>query len=159
MDDPQIKYSSLHNPLPTQVHTYVWPFLIIWPAFFAFYLSPERYDKYIQGQEWTFVWSGTIITLQSLLWLMTKWNINIETLFTATRAKSLDSAQLIKVIPDANAGSAEICPLVHDIVDGKKTFSFLFQKRRFLYYQDRQSFAPLSYVLDAEPKPAVKYFK
>ena len=159
MDDPQIKYSSLHNPLPTQVHTYVWPFLIIWPAFFAFYLSPERYDKYIQGQEWTFVWSGSIITLQSLLWLMTKWNINIETLFTATRAKSLDSAQLIKVIPDANAGSAEICPLVHDIVDGKKTFSFLFQKRRFLYYQDRQSFAPLSYVLDAEPKPAVKYFK
>ena len=159
MDDNQIKYASLHNPLPVQLHTFVWPFLIIWPLFFAFYLSPERYDKYIQGQEWTFVWSGTIITVQSLLWLMTKWNINIETLFTATRAKSLDSAQFIKVIPDANAGSAEICPLVHEWLDGKKTFSFLFQKRRFLYYADRRSFAPLSYVLDEEPKPAVKYFQ
>lgn len=136
----------------------MWPFLVIWPAFFAFYLSPERYDKYIQGQEWTFVWAGSIITVQSLLWLMTKWNINIETLFTATKANSLDSAQLIKVIPEANAGSAEICPLIHDTTAGKKTVSFLFQKRRFLYYPERRSFAPLSYVLDSEPKPAIKYF-
>ncbi|KAF4216374.1 hypothetical protein CNMCM8980_005283 [Aspergillus fumigatiaffinis] len=159
VDDPQIKYASLHNPLPTQLHTYVWPFLIIWPAFFAVYLSPERYDTYIQGQEWTFVWSGSIITAQSLLWLMTKWNINIQTLFTATKARSLDSAQLIKVIPVANAGSAEICPLHRDTMGGKKSFSFLFQKRRFLYYPERQCFAPLSYVLDAEPKPPVKVFQ
>lgn len=104
------------------------------------------------------MWAGSIITAQSLLWLMTKWNINIETLFTATKAKSLDSAQLIKVLPEANAGAAEICPLVHDTTGGKKTVSFLFQKRRFLYYPDRCCFAPLSYVLDEEPKPAIKYF-
>ncbi|PYI21286.1 cation transporting ATPase [Aspergillus japonicus CBS 114.51] len=159
VDDNQIKYASLHNPLPTQLHTYVWPFLIIWPAFFAFYLSPERYDTYIQGQEWTFVFSGSIITAQSLLWLMTKWNINIETLFTATKARSVDSARLIKVIPAANAGSAEICPLVVDTRGGKKTISFLFQKRRFLFNEETKSFAPLSYVLDAEPKPALKFFQ
>ncbi|KAK1140284.1 putative cation-transporting ATPase 1 [Aspergillus melleus] len=159
VDDPQIAHSSLHNPLPTQVHTYVWPFLIIWPGFFAFYLSPERYDQYVQGQEWTFVWVASIITAQSLLWLMTKWNINIQTLFTATKAKSIDSAKLIKVIPGANAGSAEICPLVHDNMGGKNTISFLFQKRRFLYYPDRRCFGPLSYVLDAEPKPAIRTFQ
>ncbi|KKK15858.1 hypothetical protein ARAM_003880 [Aspergillus rambellii] len=159
VDDPQIKYASLHNPLPTQLHTYVWPFLIIWPTFFAFYLSPERYDTYIQGQEWTFVWSGSIITVQSLLWLMTKWNINIETLFTATKGKSPDSAQLIKVIPEANSGSAEICRLLRDTLGGKTTISFLFQKRRFIYYPEQKCFAPLSYVLDDEPKPALKTFQ
>ncbi|KAF9893174.1 hypothetical protein FE257_012589 [Aspergillus nanangensis] len=159
VDDFQIKQASLHNPLPTQLHTYVWPFLIIWPAFFAFYLSPERYDTYIQGQEWTFVWSGSIITLQSLLWLMTKWNINFRTLFTATTAKSLDSAQLIKVIPGANAGSAEICPLLRESMGGRTILSFVFQKRRFIYYPERKSFAPLSYALDAEPKPALKTFQ
>ncbi|OOG00014.1 hypothetical protein ASPCADRAFT_126894 [Aspergillus carbonarius ITEM 5010] len=159
VDDPQIKYSSLHNPLPTQLHTYVWPFLIIWPAFLAFYLSPERYDTYIQGQEWTFVWVGSIITVQSLLWLMTKWNINIQTLFTTTKARSVDSARLIKVIPAANAGSAEVCPLILDSRGGKKTLSFLFQKRRFLYYPEQRCFAPLSYVLDADPKPALKTFQ
>ncbi|KAL2834866.1 hypothetical protein BDW59DRAFT_155686 [Aspergillus cavernicola] len=159
VEDRQIKHASLHNPIPTQLHAYVWPFLIIWPAFFAFYLSPERYDTYIQGQEWTFVWSGSIVTLQSLLWLMTKWSIDVQTLFTATSARSPDSAQLIKVIPEANSGSAEICRLVRDTLDGVVTTSFLFQKRRFIYYPDRKSFAPLSYVLDAEPKPALKTFQ
>lgn len=159
VDDPQIKYASFHNPLPVQLHTYVWPFLIVWPAFLSVYLSPERYDTYIQGQEWTFVWLASIITAQSLLWLMTKWNINIQTLFTATSTKSIDSAQLIKVIPEANAGSAEICPLIRDSMGGKITLSFLFQKRRFLYYPERRCFGPLSYVLDAEPKPAIKIFQ
>ncbi|RAH60550.1 hypothetical protein BO85DRAFT_457374 [Aspergillus piperis CBS 112811] len=152
------------NPKPgawdgVNLHTYVWPFLVIWPAFFAFYLSPERYDTYIQGQEWTFVYAGSIITVQSLLWLMTNWNIDIQTLFTTTKAKSIDSARLIKVIPAANAGSAEVCPLLFDTRGGKKTVSFLFQKRRFLYYPERRCFAPLSYVLDAEPKPALKTFQ
>ncbi|EHA23249.1 hypothetical protein ASPNIDRAFT_207175 [Aspergillus niger ATCC 1015] len=152
------------NPKPgawdgVNLHTYAWPFLIIWPAFLAFYLSPERYDTYIQGQEWTFVYVGSIITVQSLLWLMTKWNIDIQTLFTTTKAKSIDSARLIKVIPAANAGSAEVCPLLFDTRGGKKTVSFLFQKRRFLYYPERRCFAPLSYVLDAEPKPALKTFQ
>ncbi|KAJ6011003.1 ATPase P-type K/Mg/Cd/Cu/Zn/Na/Ca/Na/H-transporter [Penicillium sp. IBT 35674x] len=158
-DDPQIQHASLHNPLPTQFHPYVLPFLIIWPVFFAFYLSEERYDTYIQGQEWTFVWAGSIITLQSLLWLMTKWNINIKTLFTTIGAKSIDTARLIKVIPVTNAGIAEICTLIHDNSGGKKTISFLFQKRRFLYYPERRTFAPLSYALDAEPKPALKHFQ
>ena len=159
VNDPQIKYASLHNPLPLQLHTYVWPFLVIWPAFFAFYLSEERYDRYIQGEEWTFVWSGSIITLQSLLWLMTKWSININTIFTTTKSNSVDSARLIKIIPVTNSGSAEICPLIHDRTGGKETISVLFQKRRFLFYPESRSFAPLSYVLDAEPKPPIKYFQ
>ncbi|KAL4783187.1 hypothetical protein BJX76DRAFT_348781 [Aspergillus varians] len=141
------------------LHAYVWPFLIIWPIFFAFYLSPDRYDTYIQGQEWTFVWSGSIITIQSLLWLMTKWSINVRTLFTTTKATSPDSAQLIKVIPEANSGSAEICRLLRDTLGGAVTVSFIFQKRRFLYSPERKCFAPLSYVLDAEPKPALKAFQ
>ncbi|CAG8294466.1 unnamed protein product [Penicillium olsonii] len=159
VDDHQIQHASLHNPLPWQLHTYVWPFLIIWPAFFAFYLSPERYDTYIQGQEWTFVWAGSIITFQSLFWLMTKWNIDINTLFTTTRAKSIDTAKLIKVVPITNAGSAEICTLLNENAGPKKTLSFLFQKRRFLFYPETRTFAPLSYALDAEPKPALKTFQ
>jgi cation-transporting ATPase 13A1 len=159
VDDPQIQHASLHNPLPLQLHAYVWPFIIAWPVFFSFYLSPELYNTYIQGQEWTFVYAGSIVTLQSLLWLMTKWSVDVDALFTATRASSLDSAQLIKVVPVTNAGTAEICRLIYDHTGGKKTLSFLFQKRRFLFYPERQCFAPLSYVLDAEPKPAIKTFQ
>ncbi|KMU88337.1 cation-transporting ATPase 4 [Coccidioides immitis H538.4] len=155
----QIRSAALRKPLPVQLHTYVWPFLIIWPAFLAFYLSPERYDKYIQASEWTFVWAGSIITLQALLWLMTKWNVNIDALFTTTAAKSVDDAQLIKVLPVANAGSAEICPLITEYTGGRNHLSFIFQKRRFLYYPEKKSFAPLSYALDVEPKPLLREFQ
>jgi cation-transporting ATPase 13A1 len=159
VDNPQIQSAALRNPLPRQLHTYIWPFLIIWPAFLSVYLSRERYDRYIQASEWTFVWVGSIFSLQTLFWLMTKWSVNLRALFTTTSASSVDSAQLIKVLPVANAGSAEICRLIRDTTGGKQTLSFLFQKRRFLYYPNRKCFAPLAYAIDAEPKPVLKSFQ
>lgn len=116
VDNHQIQAATLHNPLPLSLHAYAWPFLLVWPVFLAVYLSPERYDKYIQGSEWTFVWAGSIITIQALTWLTTKWNVNIDALFTTTKAKDVRQAQLIKVVPVANAGSAEICKLRRDKV-------------------------------------------
>ncbi|KAF1850776.1 cation-transporting ATPase 4 [Cucurbitaria berberidis CBS 394.84] len=159
VDDPKIQQSSLHNPLPLQLHTYVWPFLIIWPAWSAIYLSTERYEKYIQSSEWTFVWVATILTFQSLFWLMTHWNVNLKSAFTTTSARDVRSAQLIKVHPIKNAGAAEICKLVRDNVGGKPNLSFLFQKRRFLYDAEKGSFAPLVYPLDTEPKPQLQTFQ
>lgn len=112
----QIQSATLHNSLPLYLHTYIWPFLFVWPVFFAIYLSTEYYSKYIGGPEWTFVWAGSIITIQSLTWLTTKWNVNFDALFTTLSAKEVNSAQHIKVIPVTNAGSAEICPLIRDTV-------------------------------------------
>ena len=112
----QIKSSSLHNPLPLYLHTYIWPFLAAWPAFLAIYLSEERYTRYINGAEWTFVWAGSIFSLQALTWLTTKWNVNISAFFTSTSTNDVQSAQLIKIVPVTNAGAAEICPLIRDRV-------------------------------------------
>ncbi len=113
---PQIQSATLHNPLPQYLHTYVWPFLFVWPVFFAIYFSQERYATYIAGSEWTFVWAGSIITIQTLTWLTTKWNVNVDALFTTLSTKEVSSAQLIKVTPITNAGSAEICPLIRKVV-------------------------------------------
>lgn len=175
MKNPQIQSATLHNPLPLYLHTYIWPFLAIWPAFFAIYLSEERYNTYIAGSEWTFVWAGSIITAQSLTWLTTQWNVNLATLFTSTTAKDVRNAKLIKVIPVTNAGSAEICPLLRESVGnpvisgelylpflqvgGNRSTSFLFQKRRFFYNSESNSFAPQSYEIDKEPRPAIKAFQ
>lgn len=116
VDNAQIKHAELLRPLPFQFHAYVWPFVIIWPIFFRYYLSEELYEKHIGAQEWTVVWCGTIITFQSLVWLSTHWSVNVAARFTATKAKDIQDAQLIKVLPIANAGSAEICKLVRDKV-------------------------------------------
>ncbi|KAI9833930.1 MAG: hypothetical protein M1819_003439 [Sarea resinae] len=159
VDNAQIQSANLLNPLPLYLHTYIWPFLVAWPAFFAVFLSPERYEKHLQSREWTVVWSGTIITLQSLAWLMTHWSVNIKALFTSTTSSDALSAKLIKVVPVANAGSAEIQPIIRDYAGGKETLSFLFQKRRFLYDPQKNSFAPLSYALDADPTPRIETFQ
>lgn len=116
VDNPQIASATLHNPLPLTLHTYIWPFLIVWPTFLAFYLSPDRYNKHIGSEEWTFVSVGSIITIQALLWLCTHWNVGLKSLFTSTKASEVRTAKLIKVMPVPNAGAAEICPLIRDNV-------------------------------------------
>jgi manganese-transporting P-type ATPase len=156
VDNPQIQEASLHNRQPLFLRTYVWPFTILWPIFLFFYLDQDRYDDYIDGSEWTFVWVATIVTLQSLAWLTTKWSVNLATTFTTTKAKSVKTAELIKVIPIVNSGSPAICPLERE-KDGR--ISFLFQKRRFLYDPDKRSFAPLTYTIDAKEKPLLKEFQ
>ena len=113
---PQIASSTLLNPLPLYFHTYVWPFLAAYPAFLSFYLPKESYDKYIQSSEWTYVYLGSIMTFQALLWLSCHWSITIRALFTTTNAKRVEDAKLIQVMPVANSGSADICEIVRDKV-------------------------------------------
>ncbi|PVH88075.1 hypothetical protein DL98DRAFT_556358 [Cadophora sp. DSE1049] len=159
VDNPLIASATLHNPLPLYLHSYIWPFAIIWPVFFRYYLSEELYSKHIGAQEWTFVWCGTIITAQSLVWLCTHWNVNLRSLFTSTSATKVQDAKLIKVIPITNAGSPDICEIVRDNAGGKSNVSFLFQKRRFLYNDAAGSFSPLEYAVDSEPKPLLEQFQ
>jgi len=115
VDNPQIKSAELLSPLPIHLHTYVWPFAFIWPVFLACYLSP-LYEDYIGSQEWTVVWIGTIVTLQSLVWLSTNWSVDLKALFTARKVAKVEDARRIKVVPVANAGVADICELVREKV-------------------------------------------
>jgi manganese-transporting P-type ATPase len=159
VDNPQIQSATLHTSLPAAFHLYVWPFTFLWPAFLALYLSPTRYEKYINGQEWTFVWVGSILTIQALVWLMTKWNVNLDAAFTTRKADSVVDAEYIKVVPITNAGTAAICRIDREQERGHLKTSFLFQKRRFLYSPEKQTFAPMSYALDAEKKPLLATFQ
>ncbi|KAL6921307.1 hypothetical protein ACHAP8_008506 [Fusarium lateritium] len=159
VDNSQIKSAELLRPLSFYLHAYIWPFTIVWPIFFAFYLSPELYEKYIGAEEWTTVWVGTIITFQALTWLSTHWSVDLEGKFTASKAKDIQDAELIKVIPIANAGTAEICKIIRDKAGGKLNTSFLFQKRRFLYDTDTKTFHTLKYDIDEEPKPSIGHFQ
>lgn len=160
VDNPQIQSASLHNPRPLFLHAYILPFVFLWPAFFSVYFSQESYDKYINGQEWTFVFAGSIFTCQSLLWLMTFWNINLNAFFKTTRATRVGNAGLVKVIPKENAGGAEMCKIQRTKgAHGKDEVSFVFQKRLFLYSEQSGTFAPLEFSMDQEPKPLVREFQ
>ncbi|CAJ2512455.1 Uu.00g054700.m01.CDS01 [Anthostomella pinea] len=159
VDNSQIKGAELLSPRPLYLHAYVWPFAIVWPIFARYLYTPELYEKHISSSEWTFVWCATIITLQSLVWLTTHWSVNLKATFTAAKANTVEDAQLIKVIPIANAGSADICDIIRDKVNGKTNLSFFFQKRRFLYDPAKRYFSPLTYEIDVEPKPTIDKFQ
>jgi cation-transporting ATPase 13A1 len=116
VDNAQIRSAELLRPLPFYMHTYVWPFAIAWPVFLRYYLTQDLYDKHIGGEEWTFVWVGSIITVQSLVWLSTHWSVHIRARFTASKVADVKDAEQIKVIPIANAGSGEVCNIVRDKV-------------------------------------------
>lgn len=159
VDHPQIQHAELLRPLAFHFHAYVWPFVIVWPIFLRYYLTPALYEQYIGAPEWTTVWCGAIITVQSLVWLSTHWSVNLEGKFKASKAASIDEAELIKVIPIENAGSPEICTLIRDKVGGTTNTSFLFQKRRFLLDSKDKAFRTLQYAIDAEPKPVISHFQ
>ncbi|KAK0670334.1 putative type V cation-transporting ATPase [Cercophora samala] len=159
VDNSQIQSAELLRPLPLAQHAYIWPFAIIWPIFLRYYLSEDLYNKHIGAQEWTFVWVGSIITVQALTWLCTHWSVDLDATFTARKVRNIEDAKLIKVVPTANAGSAEICKLVRDKVGGKSNLSFLFQKRRFLYNPETKKFSTLAYEIDASPAPKLEKFQ
>ena len=159
VDSTVVQSATLHKSLPLLFHAYIWPFTFLWPAFLAFYLSPDRYETYIDGPEWTFVWVAGIGSVQTLLWLMTKWNVNFDALFTTSKAYSIDEAEYIKVIPVANSGAAAIVKIDRKSEDGIIRTSFLFQKRKFVLDSATGSFAPLRFALDAADKPRLSTFQ
>ncbi|KAK9475479.1 uncharacterized protein V1510DRAFT_409320 [Dipodascopsis tothii] len=147
VDNATVVDASLHHRLSLALRAYVWPFYVLYPTFGYYYFN--HYDEYINGSEWTFVYLGSIISLQVLLWLMTHWSVEIETLFTTRKASDPQSASLIRVIPAANSGSASICKIVHTKMNGPDEISFLFQKRRFIFERETGSFKPPVYPIDA----------
>ncbi|KAK3390673.1 hypothetical protein B0H63DRAFT_410616 [Podospora didyma] len=155
VDNPQIKSAELLRPLPLHRHAYIWPFAVIWPIFLRFYLSADLYAKHIAAPEWTFVWVGTIVTFQTLVWLCTHWSVDLNAIFTAKKATTVEDADLIKVVPIANAGAAEICKIVRD----KNNVSFFFQKRRFLYSTEDKTFRTLTYDIDVTPPVKLDKFQ
>jgi hypothetical protein len=75
---------TLHNPLPRWAHTYILPFVPLYPAFAIIYFF--KYDEFIGSEEWTFVYFGSLITINALCWLCVHWSVTLRALFTATKA-------------------------------------------------------------------------
>ena len=87
MQSSLISRISLHNPLPRWAHAYILPFSPLYPLFAIVYFF--KYDEYIGSEEWTFVYLGSLLTLNALTWLCVHWSVTLEALFTATTVESL----------------------------------------------------------------------
>ncbi|ODQ56393.1 hypothetical protein SAICODRAFT_4574 [Saitoella complicata NRRL Y-17804] len=146
VDSPSIVSASLHNPLPRLSHAYITPFLAVYPTYIYFRLNRDW------SPELNFVILGSIITLQSLVWLSGHWSVKIKARTTATKAKSLKDAKSILVYPAPNEGKAEMCDLVRTQFPGEDVeTSFLWQKKRFILDADKKVFREVVFPIDQQP--------
>ena len=83
MESSLVTRISLHNPLPRWAHAYILPFIPLYPILSAIYFF--KYDEYIGSEEWTFVYFGSLLTINALTWLCVHWSVTLEALFTATK--------------------------------------------------------------------------
>lgn len=145
---PGSSEAKLANPKSWLLRPYGAPFLILYPAFAHIYFN--YYEKYICGPEWTYVFLGSIVSLQILLLLMPYWNIRIREWFELVATDTVENAKLIEVIPKPNQGAPDVCAIQRD-EDG--VVSFVFQKRRYIYNESLNQFVPPQFLAD---KPDVK---
>ncbi|ODV81986.1 P-type ATPase [Suhomyces tanzawaensis NRRL Y-17324] len=150
VNNPSVLAAELLVPKTFLLRPYVWPFTIIYPIFAEVYIN--RYDKYIGGSEWTFVYLMAIISFNLLFWLMPHWNLNVDASFNYSPVKTIAEASHIKITPAPNCGVGSICKINRETFhDGEKQVSFLYQKRRHLFHTDSQKFSPPEFFFDSNP--------
>ena len=165
---PEIAHISLHNPRPLSLRIYT-VLAILYPAlYYAYY---HDYDTYIKSEEWTFVYCVGLGAIHALSFLITRWSKaaaaklectsvrrqrrerNPYAYALASKADSLASATLVRVIPKKDKGKGEIVQLQKKFVgqDGiisetndkantsaqDVVYSFVYQQDTYTYDRKR----------------------
>mgnify|MGYP004705476759 CR=1 FL=1 len=155
VDTDTIEYSQLLVPKSTIFKPYVWPFLIVYPAYY--YLFENYYDVYFKGKEWTFIYSLLLCSTHALIWLLPRWNLDLKVQFQYNKVDSFsdfNSSCYILMKAKASFGLSEICK----IEKSSHQITFKYQKRKFLYNPESKTFSPLKFYIDDE-KLTIKKLK
>ncbi len=161
---PEIERITIHNSIQLLARLYASPFLcklatasgrhrICWspllisPAPFhlatalyplLYYTYYHKYDEWVKSEEWTFIYCVLLGAGHALSFLSTRWNLGIQSKIECTTAESLETAELVRVIPKKNKGKGDIVKLARKKVeDGSGTiYSFIYQRDTFVYNRE-----------------------
>ncbi len=87
VNSPIVKDSQLLIPKSLTARPYTLPFFPLYATFAQIYF--QQYDTYIKGPEWTFVYLGTIVSLNILVLLLPEWNIQLAAKFKYNKVDDL----------------------------------------------------------------------
>lgn len=144
VDSDTVEHTQLLVPKSNLSRPYVWPFLIIYPCYN--YLYSNHYDEYFVGREWTFIYTLAIVSVHALIWLLPKWNLDLQVKFQYNKVKDLQLATHILMKAKPSCGLSEICKI--ETIPGQ--VSFKYQKRKFLYSSKTKKFSPPKFFVDDE---------
>ncbi|TRM59042.1 hypothetical protein BD626DRAFT_437524 [Schizophyllum amplum] len=120
IESPEIESASLHIAVPWHKHVYAIPFLALYPLLaYAYYV---KYDQWIVSEEWTFIFCVALGSSHALSFLVTKWSADARAWITTRRARSVEEADCIRIVPKQHRGHGDIVPLQKK--NGKHTFNY-----------------------------------
>lgn len=154
-----IKDSSLHVKLPLKRHAYGYPFIpfyCIW-----LYLILFHYNSLFGSIEAAYVTLIAIGTIHALVFLICQWSISIKAKLTCKLVTDPRVANVIKIIPITNHGSGAFCDIKRSVVDSsdgkKEIIYFYFQKRKYIWDEEKKSFKKLDFICDKDV--SIEFFK
>ncbi|KAI0644110.1 endoplasmic reticulum Ca-transporting P-type ATPase [Trametes meyenii] len=130
VESSEIVGATLHVALPWQYHLYTAPFLSLYPVLaYAYFI---KYDDWLQSEEWTFLACVSLGLGHALSFLVTRWNTGARAWITTRKARSLDDADCIRIIPAPHRGEGEIVPLEKADPSNPSTYTFNYQRDKYV---------------------------
>lgn len=138
--DDLIQYVSLYTQLKTIFHLYVLPFVIIYSGWLYVWCGIYGFSEHYEGG---FLGLAIIGCIQILCCLACYWSVHVNCYFTCRKVKNIAQATVVKVVPTANNGSAELVRLHQN----GEQFWFVFQKTKYIWSSNRKTFRGLEFPI------------
>ncbi|OAX38565.1 hypothetical protein K503DRAFT_151206 [Rhizopogon vinicolor AM-OR11-026] len=126
----EIAKASLHVALPWYTHLYTIPFLSLYPLLaYAYYV---KYDDWLKSEEWTFLACVSLGAGHALSFLVTRWSAGAKAWVTTRKARSIEDADCIRLVPHVHRGQGEIVPLVKGDPLEPMSYTFNYQRDNYV---------------------------
>ncbi|KAG2119211.1 hypothetical protein DEU56DRAFT_837395 [Suillus clintonianus] len=126
----EIAKASLHVALPWYTHLYTIPFLSLYPLLaYAYYI---KYDDWLKSEEWTFLACVSLGAGHALSFLVTRWSAGAKAWITTRKARSIEDADCIRLVPHVHRGQGEIVPLLKAVPSEPMSYSFNYQRDTYI---------------------------
>lgn len=140
--DDLVQSVSLYTRIPTLLHLYVLPFILIYSAWLYLWLGIYGFNEHYEGG---FVGMAVIGCLQVLSCLACYWSVHVNCFFSCKKENNPNKATLAKVVPTPNNGSCELVWLQHTKNVAGVSIWFIFQKTKYIWDSDKKTFRGLEF--------------
>ncbi|KAM6494929.1 hypothetical protein JOM56_009552 [Amanita muscaria] len=150
VESSDIARASLHTYISWHWHLYGLPFISLYPILaYAFFV---KYDTWLVSEEWTFLACVTLGVGHALSYLVTRWNATARAWITTRKARSLEDANCVHIVPQPHRGQGEIVPLEKKVVKQVTQYTFNYQRDTFIISSTSPpTFRPLPYPSTSRP--------
>ncbi|KAI0029694.1 endoplasmic reticulum Ca-transporting P-type ATPase [Vararia minispora EC-137] len=146
----EIARAELRISTPLWTHLYAIPFLCFYPLLaYAYYV---KYDEWLKSEEWTFLACVSLGVGHGLSFLVTRWSAAARAWITTRKARGVDDADCVRIVPLQNHGQGEIVSLHKPNPQDPSTFTFVYQQDTYtVYFTDPLTLGPLPYPSSSHP--------